>query len=297
MLRRISAPATTANMGPGFDCLGMALSLYNEIGIEEISEGTEVINCESTKDLPREENLVYTTILDTFKKYNFEYKGFRLHMLKCDIPISRGLGSSASAIVLGIMAADYLMGNIMSTQEIIDFATEIEGHPDNVTPAVVGGMVTALNNDGSVVYSKVPVFNLFKFAVMVPDFKVGTSDARKVLPDTYSREDCVYNIARASMLINAMNFGEAHKLRVCFEDKIHQPYRGLLIDNMKLIFEKAKEEGSYGEFISGSGSTLIAVIHKDNDKFLKKMRQFFETLPGGWKINLFDIDTRGAKVL
>jgi homoserine kinase len=297
MLRRISTPATTANMGPGFDCLGMALSLYNEIGIEEISEGTEVINCESTKDLPREENLVYTTILDTFKKYSFEYKGFRLHMLKCDIPISRGLGSSASAIVLGIMAADYLMGNIMSTQEIIDFATEIEGHPDNVTPAVVGGMVTALNNDGSVVYSKVPVFNLFKFAVMVPDFKVGTSDARKVLPDTYSREDCVYNIARASMLINAMNFGEAHKLRVCFEDKIHQPYRGRLIDNMNLIFDKAKEEGSYGEFISGSGSTLIAVIHKDNDRFLKKMRQFFETLPGGWKINLFDIDTRGAKVL
>lgn len=284
-------------MGPGFDCLGMALSLYNEIGIEEASEGTEVINCEITKHLPKEENLVYTTILDTLKKYNFKIKGFKLHMLKCDIPISRGLGSSASAIVLGIMAADYLMGNVMSTQEIIDFACEIEGHPDNVTPAVTGGMVTALNKEGTVIYSQVPVFNSIKFAVMVPDFKVGTSDARKVLPVQYSREDCVFNIARASMLINAMNFGEFHKLRVCFEDKIHQPFRGALIENVNLIFDKAKEEGSYGEFISGSGSTLIAVIHKNNKNFPDNMRTFFKTISGGWKINLYDIDTKGAKVL
>ncbi|MDP4143850.1 MAG: homoserine kinase [Bacillota bacterium] len=283
---KVKIPATTANMGPGFDTLGMALNLYNEI---EITEDANVVNSE--------DNLVYKSMVKAFKACEYKYGNYKIEFTKCDVPMSRGLGSSATCIVGGIMAANAIMGNKLTEEAIINLATEMEGHPDNVVPAIVGGMAVSIYDGEKVVYSKVNVPDNLRFVVIIPDFEVSTSAARKVLPKDYSRNDCVFNVSRAAMLVTALNNGEIDKIRTAFQDKIHEPYRKTLIKNIDEVFLKAKELGSVGEFISGSGSTLIAVIHKDNEKFIIGMKKAFNELQIGWAIKELKTDLVGAKIL
>lgn len=296
MAVKIKVPATTANMGAGFDSFGMALGMYNEIYIEEIEEGIEVFQEGQPSRIPLEENLIYTSFIDTLSKYDYKYKGFRIDINKCEIPISRGLGSSASCIVGGIMAANAIAGNIINTDEIINEAVKIEGHPDNIVPAVIGGMTVSLIQDDKVIYSKVGIPKNLSIAVMIPNFKLSTENAREVLPKNYSREECVFNISRAAMLISAMNNCELDKLRISVQDKIHQNYRKVLIRNMGEVFSKAQEYGSYAEFISGSGSTLIALIDSKNHEFYNNMKNFLNKLEDKWEIHILKPDFEGATV-
>lgn len=293
---RVRIPATTANMGPGFDSLGMALKLYNEIEVERKDGETIVFNngIESKEDY--KENLIYISMVKAFEKFNYKYDGFTINVSKCDIPFSRGLGSSAACIVGGIAAANALMDNIMSMNEIIELATEIEGHPDNVVPAAVGGMVVSLKSGEKVLYSKVKVPKALKFAAMIPNFQVSTALSRSVLPKSYSKEDCVFNISRAAMLISALYNDETDKLRECFNDKIHQPYRKSLIKNSEEILNKVREFGSIGEFISGSGSTLMAVIDNNEEKFEKELKNFLNKLEDQWELLLLEPDVEGVNV-
>lgn len=293
---RIKVPATTANMGPGFDAIGMALNLYNEIEIDTIDEGVQVVWDNPELELPLEQNMVYTSMLHAFEKYDFKCKGIKIRIKSCNIPLSRGLGSSASSIVAGIVGANEIMGKVMSRDDIVDMATELEGHPDNVVPAITGGMVVSIYDGGKVTYSKVDVPKEIRFAVMIPGFKVSTEKARGVMPESYGKSDCVYNISRVAMLVNAMNKGELDKLRVCFEDKIHQPYRKNLITGMDEIFEEAKKLGSIGEFISGSGSTLIAVVKTDNGGFESSMRKYLAEIDGNWEIKMLETDYDGVNI-
>ena len=297
ILNRIRIPATTANMGPGFDTIGMALKLYNEIEFEEILEGIILTQDGKPYTIPLKDNLFYTTIIKTLNKYDYKLKGLKLNLSRCEVPFSRGLGSSATCIVGGIMAAGIIMNLKLSTAEIIDLATKIEGHPDNVVPATIGGMTVAINTSEGVSYSKISLPEKLRFAVMVPENSVSTNSARKVLPDTYSRADCVYNISRVAMLINAMNNGELDKLRLATEDKLHQPYRKLLIEDIDSIFDQAKVFGSLGEFISGSGSTLIAIIDVDNLTFQGDMLGYFKGIKNGWRLHILEADMDGAKIL
>lgn len=294
---RVRIPATTANMGPGFDTLGMALKLYNEIEIEKKCGETKIYNNgQKSKDDYRE-NLIYTSLTKTLDMYNYEYNGFYINVSRCDIPISRGLGSSAACIVGGVAAANALMGNVMSIDKIIQVATEIEGHPDNIVPAIVGGMVISLQEGEKISYSKVQFPYKLKFAAMIPNFQVSTAVSRKVLPKSYLKEDCVFNISRSAMLISALYNGEFDKLRTCFSDRIHQPYRKSLIKNAEIILEKAREIGAVGEFISGSGSTLMAVIEPKNaERFEKEAKSFLDSLEDEWKVILLDPDMEGVKV-
>jgi homoserine kinase len=294
---KIRIPATTANMGPGFDCFGMALDLYNEVEIYQIDNGVETILNGQTYNISKEDNLIYTGLTKAFDRCGYEYKGFRINIYRCDIPISRGLGSSAACIVAGIMAANHIMKDRLSLKDIIDIATEIEGHPDNVVPAIVGGMVVSMQDQSEVVYSKVNMPKDLKFAVMVPEFKVSTHEARGVLPKSYGKEDCIFNISRAGMLISILNNGEVGKLRACLDDKVHQPYRKSLIKNIDGIFNKAKELGSLGEFISGSGSTLIAVIEGSNETFINGMEKYLSSIEGGWRVFLLSPEHEGAKII
>lgn len=294
---KVRIPATTANMGPGFDSLGMALKLYNEIEIDEKIGKTVIYNdgVESKEDYRK--NLIYISLTKTLQKFDYIYDGFYINVSKCDIPISRGLGSSAACIIGGVSAASALMGNVMPKDKIIEIATEIEGHPDNVVPAVVGGMVVSLKDDEKVNYSKVMVPDKLKFAAMIPDFQVSTAMSRGVLPEAYPKEDCIFNISRCSMLISALYNGELDKLRVCFNDKIHQPYRKSLIKNAEQILGKVKEIGAIGEFISGSGSTLMAVVDKNQENFEKEINSFLEGLEDKWKVVLLEPDMEGMQVV
>ncbi|MCY6960526.1 homoserine kinase [Clostridium brassicae] len=294
---KLRIPATTANMGPGFDSIGMALRLYNEIWFEEKDEGVEVFQHGKPSEIPLEDNLIYTSLIKTLEKYNYKWRGFKIDVKTADIPISRGLGSSAACIVAGVIAANILMGEIMSIDEIIGECVKIEGHPDNIVPSVIGGMVISLMDKEKVVYSKVNIPSSLRMFVMIPDFKLSTEEARGVLPMNYSREDCIFNISRAAMLINAMNNQELEKLREATQDKVHQNYRLKLIRNADKIFKASEEYGSLAEFISGSGSTLMALIDKDNIEFEGNMAKFLENLDDKWITHLIEADFEGVAVL
>lgn len=293
---KIKVPASTANLGAGFDCFGMALNLYNEFEIEETDQGVEFLEKGKPSSIPLKDNLIYYSMLQAFNKYDYKIKGLYINVTNADVPLSRGLGSSATCIAAGITAANYFMNNIMTEQEILNLATVIEGHPDNVVPAIKGGFDVSLVEEGNVIYSKIIPPEALTFVALIPDFKMSTSDCRKVLPEKYSRCDCVSNISHASLLVCSLLNKDYDKLRICFKDKIHQPYRGPLIKDMDTIFESAKSLGSYGEFISGSGSTLMTVINENNKDFSEKMNTYLSALNANWKIKVLKPDTNGVQL-
>lgn len=294
---RVKVPATTANMGPGFDALGMAVSLYNHIEVTPTNEGVETLIESEKLEVDLDDNLIYQAIKAVYDKLGEVIGGFNIHVYKCDVPMSRGLGSSATCIVGGILAANELLGNKLSTQEMLEIANSMEGHPDNVAPALLGGMVASVQENGKVYYSKVNVSSDIVCAVMVPDFKVSTHEARGVLPTSYSMEDCVFNISRVSLFVTALNNNELDTLRHVVNDRIHEPFRGKLIPNIDDIFTASKENGGLCEFISGSGSTLLAFVRKSNGDYLNEMKEVLDKLENNWTIRLIEPSLGGATVI
>ncbi|WP_461205703.1 homoserine kinase [Clostridium sp. DL1XJH146] len=291
---RIKVPATTANMGPGFDSFGMALGISNVFEFEEIDKGFEFYIEGKETDIAIEDNLIFNTLFQVLNKYNYSFRGIKLNISECPVPLSRGLGSSATCIVAAVLAANILMDGKMTQEEIIEEIVQAEGHPDNVVPALLGGMVVSMMADEKVIYSEVKVPDNISFVVMIPNFKTSTEEAREVLPEKYTREECVYNHSRTAMLVNAFNTGKLDNLRLFMMDKIHQEYRKKLITNSDLIFEKSKEFGALAEFVSGSGSTLISIIKNDDCDFIDKMTEFLSGLDDEWKIIKLKPDYEGA---
>lgn len=294
---KIKVPGTSANIGPGFDTLGLALNIFNEITVEKKENGIDIQWEIPNPNIPLEENLVYVALIHTLKKYKREHLGGTITMTKIDIPISRGLGSSAAAIVGGIYAANYLMGNTLSTKDIINIATELEGHPDNVAPAILGNMVLSVMTPSDVLYSKIEFPEEIKFNVLIPNFKLSTEKARSVLPKSYSTADCISNASRLSLLLAFLREKNFDNLRECLVDKIHQPYRFSLINGSLDIFAKSKELGALGEFISGAGPTLISWVLEDNEEsYKKKLRDFLDTLNDKWETKDLTINNTGTIV-
>lgn len=291
---KIKVPGTSANIGPGFDTLGLALNIFNEIIVEKKNSGIEVLWDIPNPNIPLEDNLVYVALVHTLKKYKKEDLGCTVRMTKVDIPISRGLGSSAAAIVCGIYAAHYLMDYSLSTKDIVNIATELEGHPDNVAPAILGNMILSVMTGDSVLYSKIDFPEEIKFNVLIPNFKLSTEKARSVLPGSYSTADCVSNASRLALMLNFLKEKRYNDLRVCLEDKIHQPYRFELINNSLDIFEKSKELGALGEFISGAGPTLITWVDKNEETYKKELQKYLDTLDDKWEIKDLTINTTGT---
>ena len=291
---KIKVPGTSANIGPGFDTLGLALNIFNEITVEKKNSGIEVLWDIPNPNIPLEDNLVYVALVHTLKKYKKEDLGCTVRMTKVDIPISRGLGSSAAAIVCGIYAAHYLMDYSLSTKDIVNIATELEGHPDNVAPAILGNMILSVMTEDSVLYSKIDFPEEIKFNVLIPNFKLSTEKARSVLPGSYSTADCVSNASRLALMLNFLKEKRYNDLRVCLEDKIHQPYRFELINNSLDIFEKSKELVALGEFISGAGPTLITWVDKNEESYKKELQKYLDTLDDKWEIKDLTINTTGT---
>ena len=294
---KIKVPGTSANIGPGFDTLGLALNIFNEITVEKKDSGIEILWEIPNPNIPLEENLVYVALLHTLKKYNKEHLGCTVTMTKIDIPISRGLGSSAAAIVGGIYAANYIMDNCLSTQDIVDIATELEGHPDNVAPAILGNMILSVMTKNKVLYSKIDFPEEIRFNVLIPNFKLSTEKARGVLPKSYSTADCISNASRLALMLAFLRERNFENLRECLIDKIHQPYRFSLINNSLDIFQKSKDLGALGEFISGAGPTLITwVLENSEDLYQIELQQYLDTLEDKWEIKNLTINTSGTVV-
>lgn len=291
---KVRVPATSANIGPGFDCLGVALNLYNTFSFEEIEHGLVIEGC--CEEFSNEDNLIYISMRKCFDKIGYNAKGIRI-VIEDDIPVSRGLGSSAACIVGGVMGANEIAGGILSQEEILELATEIEGHPDNVAPAILGGMTVAIQDNNNIHYSKVNVANGLKFNAMIPDFKLSTKESRGVLPKEIPYKDGVFNVGRVSLLITALINGEFELLKTSCDDRLHQKYRGKLIKDFDRIKEKCEDLGCLALFLSGAGPTLMSLVEDHNEKFHVDIEKFLSTLNNRWEVKPLNIDFVGAKVL
>ncbi len=292
----VKVPATSANMGSGFDSVGIALQLYNTISAEE-TDGTlniEVVD-ESARYIPvNERNLVYRAMMSAFERLGYRAKG--LHIIqKNHIPVTRGLGSSSACIVGGIMAANRIAKGNMTKQDIINLASYLEGHPDNVTPAVTGGMAVAVKNRG-IKYLDFPINNeKLSFAVYVPNFSLRTKVARAALPELLSYRDASYNIGRSAMLTGAMLTENYELLATALQDRMHQYYRKRLIGGSSKIFYEAEKCGAIGTYISGSGSALVSVVLKENEsQFYLQMNKYITNNFRNWQFEFVPVDNTGA---
>jgi homoserine kinase len=290
----IIVPATTANVGPGFDCLGIALNLYNKFYFEEIDKGLIIEGCENK--YKNENNLVYSSMKYFFDKVKPAKvpSGVKI-IIEDNIPICRGLGSSATCIVAGVMAADALSESNLSKDELLKIACEIEGHPDNVAPAIFGNMMVCISDGDNLHYDVVRVPEELKFCAFIPEFKLSTEQARNVLPTEVSHVDAVFNVGRVSMLISALLNKNFELLKIACQDKLHQEYRGTLIKGYDNIIDHANDIGALGVFISGSGSTIMSLILED-ENFKNNMNTYLSKSDSKWDIKDLSCDLNGAVV-
>ncbi|AUM87749.1 homoserine kinase [Clostridium botulinum] len=289
----VRVPATSANIGPGFDCLGVAVNMYNKFFVEEIEEGLIFEGC--ADKFKNENNLIYVAMKKCFDKIGYKPTGLRIK-IESDIPVSRGLGSSAACVVGGIVSANELAGGALNKKELLDLAVEVEGHPDNVNPAFCGGMTASISDNREVIYSKVKVSKGIKFCALIPDFTLSTEKARAVLPKSIDYKDGIFNVGRTALMISALNNGDFHLIKYACKDKLHQDYRAKLIENFYSIKEECEKLNSLGVFLSGAGPTIMVMLREEDKDFSKNIKSFLETLKNKWEVRELKIDKLGTVI-
>ena len=293
---KITVPASSANLGAGFDALGLALTLYNTVWMEE-ADGCHIEAVDGS-DIPTDEsNMIYQAAKGLYERCGHPFKG--LHILQeNNIPMTRGLGSSSACLVAGLLGANTLLGSPLSRADLLDLAAELEGHPDNVAPAMCGGLVTSVMDGGKVHSVSVPVADRVRFAVFIPDFELKTSVARAALPDVVSREDSVYNLSRAALMTASLFSGSLENLRFGVQDRLHQPYRKHLIHEYQRAEAAALAAGCAAFCISGSGSTCLAVVDAAKEKAAAaEIQRSLDGSEYGWRVVALRMDTDGARVV
>ena len=311
----VTVPATTANLGPGFDCIGAALSLYNRFQFSRLEpSATEklkitVTGQEAAKVNIDDSNLAYQAFIKLYAYLNQSPPPVAIH-IDMQVPLARGLGSSATAIVGGLVGANELAGKPLSQVEVMQLAIELEGHPDNVVPALLGGCRLAASNappqppqslggqgGGSWEICDIPWHPNIVPVVAIPDFELSTAEARKVLPADYSKADAIFNAAHLGLLVRALETGNQNWLRCALQDKIHQPYRQSLIKGYEAVQQAALNAGAYGMVISGAGPTLLALTDVANAEAVER-EMVAAWMEFGVKadVRAIGLDTQGAQV-
>lgn len=299
----VKAPASSANLGPCFDCAGIAFPLYNYINVKKTNDGkVKVIIDEQgyvrtfTVD---NKNIIYKSFITFHNRIGSDIPGYEVKV-DTNIPIARGLGSSASVIAGALIGANELNGVPLTKQDILDAAASIEGHPDNTTPALTGGFVVAsIEDDGHVLYQKIDWCKNWKISVCIPDYKLLTELARSVLPKEVAFKDAVYNIQKSAQLITAISNHNADIMRSALKDKIHQPYREKLIPGMVDIINILREENNVlGCVLSGAGPTLAVITEGDNiDNVKAVVHKIWYDLDIKYQIMTFNPEENGATVI
>ncbi len=293
---KIQIPATSANLGAGFDALGLALTFYNYVEMEE-SDRIDISSADGLEIPTDEKNLIYVSAKDLFELCGKKLDGLKL-VQSNNIPMARGLGSSSACIVAGLVGANTMLGNPLSTDDLVDLAAQIEGHPDNTAPALLGGIVTAVFDGRKVHWVKQEVFTKLKFVAIIPDFELKTELARACLPTEISHKDAVYNLSRAALFSASLLTGKFENLRTAVHDKLHQPYRMELIPHCREAFDIAYTHGAYGAYISGAGPTVMAIVDEDNTYFEGKMKFSLKNAGlDGWEVREFRIDNCGTVLI
>lgn len=296
---RVQIPASTTNLGPGFDCLGLALKLYNVVEIEEIKEDKLIIEIEGEgkDEIPRnKKNIIFSAIKSVFDKAEEKFSRVRIREIN-HIPMGKGLGSSAATRLGGIVSASNFLRINLSQEEILNLATQIEGHPDNAAASLLGGLVMVIPEKENFHWIKINLSHKFKIVIALPEIKVSTEKAREILPQNFSLEDIVFNLSRMGALIYSLTKGKWEYLSLATEDKLHQPYREILIPGMKEVMESALSSGAKGAFLSGAGSGIVALTENKEKKIGESMQKSFLKKGVKSKIMTLEIDEGGLRIV
>ncbi|PSN12306.1 homoserine kinase [filamentous cyanobacterium CCP5] len=297
----VSVPATTANIGPGFDCLGAALTLYNRFHFTVLAAATgqvsiSVTGLEAKRVATDTSNLVYRAFEQFFQRRQQPPPGVNI-AIELGVPLARGLGSSSTAIIGGLLGANSLAGHPLSQSEIAALATEIEGHPDNVVPALVGGCQLAAEDHSQWTVCPIDWHPEIIPVVAIPDFELSTQSARAVLPQNYSRADAIFNAAHLGLLLQALRTNNSDWLSRAMGDRIHQPYRQTLIPGYDSVAIAASRAGAHGLVISGAGPTLLALTPAPKAEAVRQaMATAWQQAGIQAQSLILAIDTQGAQV-
>jgi homoserine kinase len=296
MFTRIRVPASSANLGPGFDALGLALDVYLECQFRLAGELTIRVSGRDVAAIPAtSENLIWQTALRVAKDVQGELPPIELDICN-NIPLGKGLGSSAAALTAGVIIADQLLGLNWKPLRILDEAARIEGHPDNVAACVLGSIVASAIDSGGVaraVRLELPAH--FDVAVVVPDFTLPTTEARSVLPNAYSKDDVVFNVQRAALLIAALATGTTSAFPTALEDRLHQPYRKNLVPGLEEIL-RLRAPGLLGCALSGAGPSILVFYERDCQPVCDLVCQIFAFHGRKAEIIAAQISRKGCEV-
>lgn len=275
---RVKVPASTANLGPGFDTLGMALNLYAWIEMSVAEQTTIHLHGDNMNGVPTDKsNLIYEVAQMVFQQAGVQIPELEISMYS-DIPLTRGLGSSASAIVGALAAANALAGDVLSIDELFLLATKLEDHPDNVGASLFGGIVVAAWDGERADYIRLTPDERLEVLVAIPHFQLSTEKARNVLPKQVPMKDAVYNVSHSSLLVAALATGNFGMIRHAMKDSLHQPYRASLIPGMSDILAGAVDYGALGIALSGAGPTLLALVDASSGRKAELERFLLDTL-------------------
>lgn len=291
----VKASASSANIGPGFDCMGMALKIYNTVQMEESETTTIEIHGEGEESLPKDSsNLVYKAAEKIYSYLGKNLKGLKI-IQQNNIPLERGLGSSAAAILCGMAGANKLLESSLSWQELMSLACRMEGHPDNIMASIMGGFVVVSMKDSEPTVMKTEVSTELKIILAVPDLKIKTEEARNILPKTVPFEDAVFTLSRASLLVTSFFSGRWEILGEATEDKLHQPYRINLAPSMAGAMKAARKAGALGAFISGSGSAVGAFALRSEQQIEDAMKSAFAQAEINCRTFVTEVENNGIQ--
>lgn len=294
--KTVRVPASSANLGPGFDTLGLALSLYLECSFQPSERLVIRPSGRDTKSISVDEsNLIWSTAVDVATSQGREMPPVAMDV-RNDIPIGKGLGSSASALLAGVAIANCALELGWDNHRILDVAARIEGHPDNVAAAVLGSLTTALiGEDGLTRAIRLEIPDAFSVAIVCPDFELATKGMRGVLPNTYSKEDAIFNLQRATMLVAAFATGTRDVFPEALLDRLHQPYRMGQVPGMEQIL-KLRIPGLLGCALSGAGPSIFVLYETGHDEAVEAVKQVFEHAGRSAEVMKTTIDRNGLKV-
>jgi homoserine kinase len=275
MFSTVRVPASSANLGPGFDALGLALDIYLECRFRKSDRlSISVIGRDAASISTGEDNLIWQTALMVARDTEGELPFIEL-AIKNDIPLGKGLGSSAAALTAGVVIADRMLGLNWKPARILDEAAKIEGHPDNVAACVLGSIVASAVDSGGVARAvRLELPDSYGVSVIVPDFTLPTTTARSVLPDCYSKEDTIFNVQRAALLVAALATGSTSAFPTALEDRLHQPYRAALVPGLEEAL-KLRAPGLLGCTLSGAGPSILVFYEKGCEQVCDLVRQIF----------------------
>jgi len=299
---KIRVPATTANLGPGFDCLGLALKLYLNLEIEEIEEGLVIeYQGEGAERFSVKKNtLIGKSVELVLKKIGQDKskKGLKIKVFN-QIPITRGLGSSAAAIIGGIVGAARLYNIDLTNQEMLELALSLEGHMDNIVPALIGGLTLAYKTGQEEIrWARIKTSSDLRIVVAIPDFTLSTEKMRKALPQKVALPEAVFNLSRSALLVNALQNSNWDMLAEAMEDRLHHPYRAPFIPGIEDMFFQIKKTGLAGVALSGSGPSVVSLTKKGREEAIGKiMKDAFSNAGVTCRILALEADLEGTKLI